>query len=177
MVAKLNPTGSALVYSTFLGGSNFEIGSWIALDTAGNAYVTGYTQSTDFPTTPKAVQPIFGGGSRDLFIVKIGANNAPGVSFVPASLAFSGQTVGTASPPQIVVVNNVGSAPLRISSIQTTGNFTQTNTCGSSLAGGGSCAVSITFSPSIAGSRSGALSISDNAAMSPQKLVLTGIGK
>jgi hypothetical protein len=177
IVAKLNPTGSALVYSTFLGGSNFEIGSWIALDTAGNAYVTGYTQSTDFPTTPKAIQPIFGGGSRDLFVVKIGAANAPGVSFVPVSLAFSGQTVGTVSPPQIVVVNNVGSAPLRIRSIQTAGNFSQTNTCGSTVAGGGSCAVSIIFSPSSAGSTSGTLSISDNAVGSPQKLVLTGIGK
>lgn len=48
-VAKLNPTGAALVYSTFLGGTMGELGNAIAVDTAGNTYVTGYTQSTDFP--------------------------------------------------------------------------------------------------------------------------------
>jgi len=177
MVAKLDPTGSSLLYSTFLGGSNFELGSWIALDQAGNAYVTGYTQSTDFPTTPRALQPVFAGGRNDLFVLKLSSNNAAGVSFVPVSLAFSPQTVGTVSPQQTVVLNNVGSAALRITSIQTTGNFSQTNTCGASVAGGGSCAVSITFSPSTAGNRSGTLSVTDNASGSPQKLVLSGIGK
>jgi Beta-propeller repeat/Abnormal spindle-like microcephaly-assoc'd, ASPM-SPD-2-Hydin len=177
MVAKLDPTGSTLLYSTFLGGSNFEIASWIALDQTGNAYVAGYTQSTDFPTTARVFQPTFAGGKNDLFVVKLGSNNAAGVSFVPVSLAFSPQTAGTASPSQTVVLNNVGSAPLRITSIQTTGNFSQTNTCGASVAGGGSCAVSITFSPVSAGNRTGMLSVTDNASGSPQKLVLSGIGK
>jgi Beta-propeller repeat len=57
-VTKLNPTGSApLVYSTYLGGSNADNGTGIAVDSAGNAYVTGFTDSTDFPTTPGAFQP------------------------------------------------------------------------------------------------------------------------
>jgi hypothetical protein len=49
-VSKLNASGSALVYSTYLGGSRVEYGFGIALDASGNAYVTGQTQSTDFPT-------------------------------------------------------------------------------------------------------------------------------
>jgi hypothetical protein len=55
-VSKLNATGSALDYSTYLGGSNGDWGSGIAIDASGNAYVTGYTYSSDFPTTPGAFQ-------------------------------------------------------------------------------------------------------------------------
>ena len=70
-VTKLNPAGSALVYSTFLGGSNTESGLGIAVDAERNAYVTGYTLSTDFPTTPGAIQTAFGGGQTDAFVTKI----------------------------------------------------------------------------------------------------------
>jgi len=58
-VTKLNPTGTALVYSTFLGGSNFEWGRGIAIDAAGNAYIVGQTQSTNFPTTGGAFDRTF----------------------------------------------------------------------------------------------------------------------
>src|SRR5208337_2632455 len=60
-VTKLNPTGTALVYSTYLGGTSHDQGQGIAVDTAGNAYVTGFTVSTDFPTTTGALQTTFGG--------------------------------------------------------------------------------------------------------------------
>jgi hypothetical protein len=58
-VAKINPTGTALVYSTFLGGSNFDTGRAIAIDSSGNAYIAGSTMSTDFPTTRKSFDPTF----------------------------------------------------------------------------------------------------------------------
>ena len=61
-VTKLNPTGSALVYSTYLGGNSNDPGGGIAVDASGNAYVTGYTSSTNFPTTPGAYQTTNGGG-------------------------------------------------------------------------------------------------------------------
>jgi len=57
-VTKLNPRGSDLVYSTFLGGSDFDEGKGIAVDAAGNAYVTGLTLSDNFPTTPGSFQPL-----------------------------------------------------------------------------------------------------------------------
>jgi hypothetical protein len=60
-VTKLNPSGSALVYSTFLGGFSFDGGSGIALDASGDAFVTGFTESTDFPVTAGAFQTACGG--------------------------------------------------------------------------------------------------------------------
>ena len=62
-VSELNATGSALVYSTYLGGSGEDIAWDLALDGSGNVYVAGLTNSTDFPTTPGAFQTVFGGES------------------------------------------------------------------------------------------------------------------
>jgi hypothetical protein len=70
-VTKLNEAGSALVYSTYLGGLNVEAGQGIDVDADGNAYVTGRTLSTDFPTTAGAFQPVFGGGGQDAFVTKL----------------------------------------------------------------------------------------------------------
>jgi hypothetical protein len=70
-VAKVNSTGSALVYSTYLGGSNFEIGTGIAVDGPGNAYVIGWTGSSDFPTK-NPIQAFYAGGG-DTFIAKLNA--------------------------------------------------------------------------------------------------------
>src|SRR5207244_13388089 len=60
-VTQLNPTGSGIVYSAYLGGSAEENGRGIAVDAAGNAYVTGFTTSIDFPTTRGAFQTTFAG--------------------------------------------------------------------------------------------------------------------
>ena len=70
-VTKLNPTGSGIVYSAYLGGSAEENGLGIAVDAAGNAYVTGLTGSSNFPTTPGAFQTTFAGGSFDAFVTKL----------------------------------------------------------------------------------------------------------
>jgi hypothetical protein len=69
-VAKLNPAGSALVYSTYLGGNRNDEGNSIALDSAGNAYVAGFTTSTDFPTTAAAFADTFT-GFQDTFVTKL----------------------------------------------------------------------------------------------------------
>ena len=82
-VTKLNPTGSALVYSTYLGGSIGDVGRGIAVDTTGNAYVTGRTESSSsvsipFPTTPGAFQTV-SQGIPDAFVTKV---NPTGTAFV-----------------------------------------------------------------------------------------------
>jgi hypothetical protein len=69
-VTKLNTTGSALVYSTYLGGSNVDFGNGIGVDASGNAYIIGSTFSANFPTTTGAIQTTFSGGSSDAFISK-----------------------------------------------------------------------------------------------------------
>jgi hypothetical protein len=73
-VAKVNAAGSALVYSTYLGGSSDDTGYGIAVDSSSNAYVAGVTASTDFPTA-SAFQPAFGGGlsDGDAFVAKLNA--------------------------------------------------------------------------------------------------------
>jgi hypothetical protein len=73
-VTKLNATGTALVYSTYLGGSNTDGGNGIAVDVSGNTYVTGQTNSTDFPTA-NALQPTLA-GNIDAFVTKINATGA-----------------------------------------------------------------------------------------------------
>jgi len=70
-VTALNAAGSALIYSTYLGGSGNDKGNKIAVDAAGNAYVTGNTSSTDFPTTPSAFQTTFAGGTSDAFVTAL----------------------------------------------------------------------------------------------------------
>jgi len=76
-VTGLNPAGSGLVYSTYLGGKNDDHGNSIAVDGSGNAYVTGYTASPDFPTTPGAFNVTFGGGNYyDAFVTKMNPSGA-----------------------------------------------------------------------------------------------------
>jgi concanavalin A-like lectin/glucanase superfamily protein/beta-propeller repeat-containing protein len=80
-ITKINAAGTAIVYSTYLGGeSGFEFAGGIAVDGAGNAYVTGFTASKSFPGVNGAsLQPAHGGGSYDAFLTKI---NAPGTAIV-----------------------------------------------------------------------------------------------
>lgn len=72
-VAKLNPAGTALLWSTFLGGLGDEIGTSIAIDASGSAYVTGFTSSPDYPVH-NPIQGSYGGGSFDAFITKLNAS-------------------------------------------------------------------------------------------------------
>ena len=68
-VTKLNPEGSAIVYSTLIGGSGAETAEGIAVDSEGNVFLTGATSSPDFPITKEGVE--FGGGSHDDFVLKL----------------------------------------------------------------------------------------------------------
>jgi RimJ/RimL family protein N-acetyltransferase len=73
-VTKLNASGSALAYSTFLGGTDFDEGADIAVDGKGRAYVTGVTNSADYPTTPDAFDTSFNGAgpfSFGAFVTKL----------------------------------------------------------------------------------------------------------
>src|ERR1022692_2585480 len=101
-VAKLNPTGSALVYSTYLGGSGNDTGSGIAVDNSGNAYVAGYTSSTNFPTM-SPLQLAYGGGDSDAFVAKL---NPTGSALVYSTyLGGSGEDQGGG-----IAVDNLGNA-------------------------------------------------------------------
>ena len=78
-VAKLNADGSAFIYSTLIGGADAPASDGfadIAVDSAGNAYLIGATSSTDFPTTPNALQRSFRGGEEDIVVVKLNADGS-----------------------------------------------------------------------------------------------------
>jgi hypothetical protein len=108
------------------------------------------------------------------------ASAAPSVKLSATSLTFSSQAPGTSSVAQTVTVTNSGSASLSFSSITVTGgqsdDYVLTKTCGTSLAAGASCTLSVTFKPVSAGTKHAALSIADNAGGSPQAVALTGTG-
>jgi Protein of unknown function (DUF1573) len=98
------------------------------------------------------------------------------VAVAPAALSYGNQTVGTTSAGQTVTLTNKQSTALTISSVTTSGDFGQTNTCGSSVAALGTCTIAVTFTPTADGIRTGQVTISDGAAGSPQVINLTGTG-
>jgi cardiolipin synthase len=103
----------------------------------------------------------------------------PVATFSTTSLSFSVAS-GSTSTASSVTLTNSGGAALTISGIALGGtnaaDFTETNTCGSSLAAGSSCAISATFKPASAATFSAAITVTDNAANSPQTISLTGTG-
>ena len=112
---------------------------------------------------------------------------APAVSSAPAtlqvsptSLNFGSVPVYTESPPKTVHIKNVGTTTVQISGISIEGtdigDFSQTHNCKSSLAAGASCSVNVTFAPTLSGTRTAELTITDNASGSPQNVGLVGTG-
>ena len=94
-------------------------------------------------------------------------------SVSPASVTFSNTLVGTTASAWSVTYQNDGAAPLAITAISATGDYSQSNNCGSSLAAGADCSINVTFTPSVSGARNGNLQI---AGGSPQKVPLSGAG-
>jgi len=104
-----------------------------------------------------------------------GVGTQPAVSFSPAGLTFPTQVVYTASKSRTVSLTNTGLAPLNVTNVAASGPFHQTNNC-VSVNPGGSCTITVTFSPTTIGVLTGSLSITDNAPLSPQKVGLRGTG-
>jgi len=100
----------------------------------------------------------------------------PVATLSTTSLNFGSQAVGTTSFARNINLSNTGNAPLSIASITVSGDFSESNNCGTSLAAGNSCSISVRFTPTIGGTRTGTLAISDNAAGSPQTVSLSGTG-
>jgi hypothetical protein len=151
-VTKLNPTGTALVYSTFLGGSNFEWGRGLAIDTAGNAYVTGQTKSSSFPTTGGAFDRTFNIGNcprcgideYDAFVAKLNSTGTQLVysTFLGGIGIDDGMAIALDGARNAYVTGETATNdfPTRAGSFDTTPNgetdvfVTKLNTTGSTLA-------------------------------------------
>ena len=274
-ISEVRPDGSALVYSTYLGGSGSDGGSAIAVNSLGETYLSGYTNSPDFPTI-HALQPGARGVQYQGFVAKLSAQQpyavtvelgsspnpsalgssvtftatltptSPGSgtptgsvtffdgpvslsslalpssgevvyatsalsvgshsiiasysgdanfsgSLSPAvmeqvigpimtlsatSLSFNNQVIGSTSVPQAVTLTNAGMTPLVLNGMTASASFAvSSTTCAGTLAVGQNCAISVTFTPTILGTATGTLTLTDNAPNSPQTIALTGTGE
>ena len=153
-----------------------------------------FEEHQDFPTGVGpyglAAADFNGDGRMDLAVADSLDNNVsvllqvplgplPAAGLSTSSLTFSGQGLGTTSSAQSVTVSNTGKGALTIARIVATGDFAQTNNCGSSLAAGGSCTINVTFTPTATGTRSGSLIITDNSnglTGTVQNVALSGTG-
>jgi hypothetical protein len=118
-------------------------------------------------------------GNQLVFLSGTGTTPAA-VSLSPTSLTFSDTDVNSVSAPLTVTLTNTGNGTLAIDSIALTGlnpkDYSQTNTCGTSVAAGKSCTISVTFQPQYTGSRKASVTITDNASPATQTVTLTGSG-
>lgn len=91
----VNPTAGTLTYSTFLGGTNIDVANKVQVDPSGNAAITGFTYSTDFPLSPGAAQPIYG-GNGDAFVAVLNPNAANSASGLVYGTYYGGSDVEVA---------------------------------------------------------------------------------
>ena len=180
-----NPGSAPLSITGITGSSDYAVSS-----NCGNSVPAGSGSCTINVT----FTPVTAGPSTDELTITDGAAGSPhhvavtgtGVTggagtltLTPNTLVFPVQALNTTSPPQVVEVVNSGTSAITISAISATGDFNETNTCGvqpSILNAGASCVLSITFTPTKSGSAAGTLMITDNAAGSPQSVLLSGAG-
>jgi hypothetical protein len=111
-------------------------------------------------------------GNAEIVLLNSGA-----VAFSPTTpLAFKKQSVGTRSAEQSVTLRNTGKTQLKISSMKVAGQFGMTSTCAKSIGSGKSCRISVTFSPTSQGAKTGTVTIVDSASSKPQVIELSGTG-
>lgn len=159
-------------------------GDFSQTNTCGNSVAAGAQCSINVVFAPTAggsragtltINDNAGGGAQ---VVELSGNGTgPAVTLSAASLNFGSELASASSAGQAVTLANTGSEPLRIANITTTGDFTETNSCGASVAAGATCTITITFAPTAAGSMTGSLTISDSAFESPQSITLAGAGQ
>jgi hypothetical protein len=109
-----------------------------------------------------------------------GTGALPTLTLTPNSLTFASQLVGTTSPSQSVTLTNTGAVQLNITSVAVggskPGDYSQTNTCGSSVAAGASCTITVSFTPTSTGTRNATVTITDNTSEATDTISLTGTG-
>ncbi len=148
--------------TTFIGGTQSSGGAGLAmLDDVGTG--AGFNTSNLVSQT---------GG---IYAVPV-PSPVPAVTIAPSTLTFGAQNTGTSSAAQDVTLANFGEAPLDISNIVTSGDFSKSDNCGPSLPGGSNCTIGVTYAPTATGNETGTLTITDNAFTGTQTVTLSGTG-
>ncbi len=172
--AVLNEDGTALEFSTYLGGAGHDKARAVAVDRFGNAYVVGETFSADYPVA-RALQPGYAGGAYDAVATKLSLGDTPVLHTAPAHLDFGEQRVSTASEARPVTLTNIGAGDLVFERIEAPGDFRLSGDC-AQLAPGMNCEVWLTFAPLANGPRAGSLRIHHNGPEAVTQLELAGTG-
>ncbi|HEX4484708.1 MAG TPA: SBBP repeat-containing protein [Terriglobales bacterium] len=197
-VSKINPDTGSLLFSSFLADASTAINA-IAVDSTGSIYLGGASQihadilaapannlfpifnalQPDFnlPDACPSADPRFSQGCfySDAILMKISPAAGAAAAVAPSQLRFvTPQSVNVASTSQDVTVSNLGTSPLTVSGATVTGDFSIQNGCGTVSPAGASCTIHVTFSPTVLGTRTGLLTISDSSAGSPRTVELSG---
>ena len=189
-VSKLDSNLANLLASTFLGGSGEDVLFSISLDSNGNVYVAGDTDSSNFPTTPEAYDTTYNGGSSDAFISKLDSDlsaSLPNIFVSSTSHDFESVIVGASSAPLEITISNTGTAALNIVGMPFSDptNYTLdvnggSNPCGSTtstVVRDGSCTVTVAFTPASIGAKTATLTVNSDDPDTPNVSVsLTGNG-
>jgi hypothetical protein len=193
-VAAINASAGTLLFSSFVSGVQSPNGvtfKSVGVDSSGNIVATGISGggTNSAPPFPifNAFQPspsALGACTvRDLLctvsdaiIVKISPTAGAAAALTPATVTFPPQQVGTAGATQTVTIIDMGSDALTVSNATVTGDFSIQNGCTSVAAAGGTCAIQVNFTPTMLGTRTGTLTITDSSAGSPRTVELTGQG-
>ena len=121
-----------------------------------------------------------GGGTKTIPIPSRAGASPPTLSLSPINLSFGDQPAETSSNPASVTLTNTGTTALRITSIALTGSnassFVHSTDCGDSVEAGGKCTFVIMFAPTVSGTQTATLTLTDNASGSPQSIGLSGKG-
>jgi len=198
-VSKINPGGNGtadLVYSTFFGGSGMaavpDAVNGIAVDNMNDAYITGVTfsSSATFPVFPPATAttPAFqtslpSGATSAAFVAKL--TLIPTLTVSPTSLNFGTVLIPNTSTARTVTLTNNTNAAIAFTSAVMNGNpaaantdYMVSNSCSGSIPFGATntCTVSVTFKPTVVGSETATLQLTDSDSTSPQSITLTGTG-
>jgi hypothetical protein len=168
------PTGTVTLVS---GSTGATLETWTLSNGAVSATVSNLPAGNYSVTAKYGGDATFSPSSSSAVALSVGSG---AVSFSPASLTFASQALNTASASQTVTLTNKGTAPLGSIAISITGaspgDFSQTNNCPASLAINANCSIAVTFKPTASGTRTASISVSDNAAGSPQTASLAGTG-
>lgn len=183
-------TGPLTISSIVIGGANS--GDFAETNTCGSTLVVGANCTISVTFVPTAT----GSRAASLHVIDnsnnvgatqtvtlSGTGTSPTAAVSPSSLTFATQGTGTTSAAQTVTLSNSGTGPLTIAGIGISGanasSFGETNTCGTTLAAGANCTISITFTPSTTGSLTATLTVTDNsgnATGSTQTVAFSGTG-
>jgi len=177
-VTVTNTAATSLTISKFM-----IIGDFGETDTCGNSLGPGASCAVNVTFTPTET------GMREgaLYILHSGPGGEAHMAYLhgigtsvtlsPPSLNFGSHSVGTSTTRVVTMtMTNNAATSLVIGTITASGDFAQTNTCGASLAPGANCSIRVTFTPTIKGTRTGTVAITDSDFSSPQSVKLTGTG-